>query len=230
LQIQSASRTHIVVITLLSLFPAPQEFGIVGNDEEEEAPESEDDDIRPSTQGQQQQQTAAAGIIVTPATAAAVAAAINGPAATPGLPGAPKFLPAQPGQQFPGQAVAQAPSALVAAATAAAAQVSGVTPAAAQVPASSSLAAAQAAAMRAAALAAAYAQGGGAPTAPAAAPAAAVTAPVRAAGFETEIEINDFPQNARWKVTHKGFQQDITDMTGAAVTTKGIYMAQGEPG
>jgi ATP-dependent RNA helicase DDX46/PRP5 len=80
--------------------------------------------------------------------------------------------------------------------------------------------------MRAAALAAAYAQGGGAPAVPAV-PVAAAAQQQRPAGFESEIEINDFPQNARWKVTHKGFQQDITDMTGAAVTTKGIYVAPG---
>jgi hypothetical protein len=147
-------------------------------------------------------------------------------AAAPGM-AAPKFVPAQPGP-------AQAPSALLAAAAAAAAQISGVpAPALATQPsASSSMAAAQAAAMRAAALAAAYAQGGGAPAAQAAqaATAAASAQQVRQPGFETEIEINDFPQNARWKVTHKGFQQEITDLTGAAVTTKGIYVAAGERG
>jgi hypothetical protein len=46
-------------------------------------------------------------------------------------------------------------------------------------------------------------------------------------GFESELEINDFPQNARWKVTHKGFQAEITELTGAAVTTKGVYIKSG---
>lgn len=147
-----------------------------------------------------------------------------------GLPGAPKFLPAQPGQQFPGQAVPQAASALVAAAAAAAAQVSGASVPTAAVPsATASLANAQAAAMRAAALAAAFAQGGGAPaSAPSSTLPLASQQLSKPTGFESEIEINDFPQNARWKVTHKGFQQEITDLTGAAVTTKGIYVAQGE--
>jgi hypothetical protein len=46
-------------------------------------------------------------------------------------------------------------------------------------------------------------------------------------GFQSELEINDFPQQARWKVTHKGFQGDVTDATGSAVTTKGIYVKSG---
>lgn len=28
-------------------------------------------------------------------------------------------------------------------------------------------------------------------------------------------------------MTHKGFQNDLADMTGAAVTTKGVYVAPG---
>jgi ATP-dependent RNA helicase DDX46/PRP5 len=84
------------------------------------------------------------------------------------------------------------------------------------------------AAMRAAALAAAFSQGGGAPAAAAQAAAAAQQQQQqRNTGFEAEMEINDFPQNARWKVTHKGFQAEITELTGAAVTTKGIYVKSG---
>jgi hypothetical protein len=82
--------------------------------------------------------------------------------------------------------------------------------------------------MRAAALAAAFSQGGGAPAAAAQAAAAAQQQQQqRNTGFEGEMEINDFPQNARWKVTHKGFQAEITELTGAAVTTKGIYVKSG---
>jgi hypothetical protein len=84
--------------------------------------------------------------------------------------------------------------------------------------------------MRAAALAAAFSQGGGTPAAAAQAAAAAAQQQQRNTGFEAEMEINDFPQNARWKVTHKGFQAEITELTGAAVTTKGIYVKSGACG
>lgn len=226
-----------------------QEFGFVVEDEEDKEGKSEDDDdIRPTMIGGQQptataSQPAANGLpavsmpamsitpapAADPATAAMLAAAAAAGAATVQPMPVPKFLPAQPGQQYPGQAVPQASNSLVEAARLAAeraaAAISGQPmPGAASTtaaPANSSLAAAQAAAMRAAALAAAFAQGGGAP---AAAPATALQ---RQPGFESEMEINDFPQNARWKVTHKGFQAEITELTGAAVTTKGLYMARG---
>eukprot|EP00741_Cyanophora_paradoxa_P018341 tig00000204_g17710.t1 len=48
------------------------------------------------------------------------------------------------------------------------------------------------------------------------------------AHYEAEIEINDFPQHARWKVTHKETVRDITEWTGAAVTTKGVYTPEGK--
>ena len=48
-------------------------------------------------------------------------------------------------------------------------------------------------------------------------------------GFQSELEINDFPQQARWKVTHTGFQADVAEETGAGVTTKGIYVKSGGP-
>jgi len=95
--------------------------------------------------------------------------------------------------------------------------------------------------MRAAALAAAFAQTPGGAAAGATAAAAAIgnaglnlanltaAQQQRLSGFEAELEINDFPQQARWKVTHKGFQAEITELTGAAVTTKGIYVKSGEP-
>ena len=41
--------------------------------------------------------------------------------------------------------------------------------------------------------------------------------------FETELEINDFPQHARWKVTHKDSMNQISEWTGAAITTRGQY-------
>mmetsp|Transcript_27558 Transcript_27558/g.38040 ORF Transcript_27558/g.38040 Transcript_27558/m.38040 type:complete len:531 (-) Transcript_27558:118-1710(-) len=43
--------------------------------------------------------------------------------------------------------------------------------------------------------------------------------------FESELEINDFPQQARWKVTHRDSLSQICEFTGAAITTRGQYYA-----
>ncbi|CAI9778568.1 unnamed protein product [Fraxinus pennsylvanica] len=40
-----------------------------------------------------------------------------------------------------------------------------------------------------------------------------------------ELEINDFQQNARWKVTHKETLGPISEWTRAAITTRGQYFA-----
>jgi len=48
------------------------------------------------------------------------------------------------------------------------------------------------------------------------------------AHYQTELEINDLPQEARWKVTHKDSLSLITDRTGAAITTRGTYYAPGK--
>ena len=45
--------------------------------------------------------------------------------------------------------------------------------------------------------------------------------------FFSEVEINDYPQHARWKVTHKGALDAIIDLTDCAVTTKGGYIPPG---
>ncbi|KAL4430956.1 hypothetical protein ABPG75_006212 [Micractinium tetrahymenae] len=45
-------------------------------------------------------------------------------------------------------------------------------------------------------------------------------APQPAKHFETELEINDFPQHARWKITHRETIRDIGEL-GAAVVVKG---------
>ncbi|TPX31518.1 hypothetical protein SmJEL517_g05130 [Synchytrium microbalum] len=47
------------------------------------------------------------------------------------------------------------------------------------------------------------------------------------AAFAMEIEINDFPQKARWKVTNKENISQIVERTGAAITTRGLYFAPG---
>ncbi|KAL8039516.1 hypothetical protein ABFX02_10G041600 [Erythranthe guttata] len=46
--------------------------------------------------------------------------------------------------------------------------------------------------------------------------------------YEAELEINDFPQNARWKVTHKETLGPISDWTGAAITTRGQFYPPGK--
>ncbi|CAB4278822.1 unnamed protein product [Prunus armeniaca] len=46
--------------------------------------------------------------------------------------------------------------------------------------------------------------------------------------YEAELEINDFPQNARWKVTHKETLGPISEWTGAAITTRGQYFPPGK--
>jgi len=47
--------------------------------------------------------------------------------------------------------------------------------------------------------------------------------------FAEELEINDYPQQARWKVTHKDALSAITEFTGAAITTRGSYVPPGRP-
>ncbi|KAJ9704690.1 hypothetical protein PVL29_002976 [Vitis rotundifolia] len=46
--------------------------------------------------------------------------------------------------------------------------------------------------------------------------------------YEAELEINDFPQNARWRVTHKDTLIPISEWTGAAITTRGQYYSTGK--
>ncbi|XWS07759.1 hypothetical protein CRYUN_Cryun41cG0018300 [Craigia yunnanensis] len=45
--------------------------------------------------------------------------------------------------------------------------------------------------------------------------------------YEAELEINEFPQNARWKVTHKETLGPISEWTGAAITTRGQFFPPG---
>ncbi|KAI3827232.1 hypothetical protein L1987_01308 [Smallanthus sonchifolius] len=45
--------------------------------------------------------------------------------------------------------------------------------------------------------------------------------------YEDELEINEFPQNTRWKVTHKETLGTIAEWTGAAITTRGQYIQPG---
>ncbi|CAM0954762.1 unnamed protein product [Alopecurus aequalis] len=45
--------------------------------------------------------------------------------------------------------------------------------------------------------------------------------------YDAELEINDFPQNARWKITHRETLVPIQELTGAAITTRGIFIPHG---
>lgn len=45
--------------------------------------------------------------------------------------------------------------------------------------------------------------------------------------FEAELEINDYPQHARWRVTHANALEDVTDNTGCVATTRGNFYAVG---
>jgi len=52
-----------------------------------------------------------------------------------------------------------------------------------------------------------------------------------AGAFHSTIEINDFPQKARWAVTNRSNVVKILDSTGVSITTKGNYYAPpAEPG
>ncbi|XP_039630396.1 probable ATP-dependent RNA helicase DDX46 [Polypterus senegalus] len=46
--------------------------------------------------------------------------------------------------------------------------------------------------------------------------------------YEEELEINDFPQTARWKVTSKEALQRISEYSEAAITIRGTYFPQGK--
>ncbi|CAN0227241.1 unnamed protein product, partial [Scytosiphon promiscuus] len=42
--------------------------------------------------------------------------------------------------------------------------------------------------------------------------------------FTDKIEINDFPQQARWRITQKSTVNEIVEMTGVAINLKGMYI------
>ncbi|KAL9053456.1 MAG: hypothetical protein Q9162_004759 [Coniocarpon cinnabarinum] len=49
-----------------------------------------------------------------------------------------------------------------------------------------------------------------------------------AGAFHSTLEINDFPQKARWAVTNRTNVAKILEHTGTSITTKGNYYAQGK--
>lgn len=55
-----------------------------------------------------------------------------------------------------------------------------------------------------------------------------LVAPVEPTHFEGQIEINDYPQNVRWKVTHKDALAGVTELTNCSMTVKGVFVAPGK--
>lgn len=49
-----------------------------------------------------------------------------------------------------------------------------------------------------------------------------------AGAFHATLEINDFPQQARWAVTNRGNVAKILEATGTSITTKGTYYPAGK--
>jgi ATP-dependent RNA helicase DDX46/PRP5 len=45
-----------------------------------------------------------------------------------------------------------------------------------------------------------------------------------------EVEINDYPQKARYKVTHRSVLDPVCDFTGAAISVKGVHVLPGRKG
>lgn len=45
--------------------------------------------------------------------------------------------------------------------------------------------------------------------------------------FVEELEINDYPQQARFKATHKDNMRQVIELYGTAITTRGAYFAPG---
>ncbi|PVV01646.1 hypothetical protein BB560_003924 [Smittium megazygosporum] len=54
-------------------------------------------------------------------------------------------------------------------------------------------------------------------------------ADVHSAEFFVEIEINDYPQKARWKVTNRETLSQITETSGTAITVRGVFHQAGKP-
>eukprot|EP00300_Choanocystis_sp_HF-7_P002771 c12105_g1_i1.p2 GENE.c12105_g1_i1~~c12105_g1_i1.p2 ORF type:complete len:198 (+),score=59.05 c12105_g1_i1:44-595(+) len=46
--------------------------------------------------------------------------------------------------------------------------------------------------------------------------------------FLEEVEINDYPQQARWKVTKRGALGELVDRYSVSITTRGVYVGTGK--
>ncbi|KAJ2656492.1 pre-mRNA processing RNA-helicase [Coemansia sp. RSA 1200] len=47
--------------------------------------------------------------------------------------------------------------------------------------------------------------------------------------FGCELDINDYPQTARWKATNRDTLAQVIEQTGVAITTRGIFVPAGKP-
>ncbi|KAJ1812041.1 pre-mRNA processing RNA-helicase, partial [Coemansia sp. RSA 2598] len=69
--------------------------------------------------------------------------------------------------------------------------------------------------------------GSGASASGASASGASSIIPVGAYGCE--LDINDYPQKARWRATNRETLSQIIEQTGAAITTRGVFVPPGKP-
>ncbi|KAJ2083685.1 pre-mRNA processing RNA-helicase [Coemansia sp. RSA 988] len=47
--------------------------------------------------------------------------------------------------------------------------------------------------------------------------------------FGCELDINDYPQKARWRATNRDTLSQIIEQSGAAITTRGVFVPPGKP-
>ncbi|KAJ2900336.1 pre-mRNA processing RNA-helicase, partial [Coemansia aciculifera] len=71
--------------------------------------------------------------------------------------------------------------------------------------------------------------GSGTPTAASSTVAAQGASAVPVGTYGCELDINDYPQKARWRATNHETLLQVIEHTGAAITTRGIYVPPGKP-
>lgn len=62
----------------------------------------------------------------------------------------------------------------------------------------------------------------------AATPTTPTTSIVPVGAFSRELDINDYPQKARWRATNRETLAQIIEQTGAAITTRGLFVPPGK--
>ncbi|KAJ2776207.1 pre-mRNA processing RNA-helicase, partial [Coemansia interrupta] len=62
-----------------------------------------------------------------------------------------------------------------------------------------------------------------------AASSAAASATIPVGLYGCELDINDYPQKARWRATNRETLTQIIEQTGAAITTRGVFVPPGKP-
>ncbi|KAJ2793595.1 pre-mRNA processing RNA-helicase, partial [Coemansia helicoidea] len=53
--------------------------------------------------------------------------------------------------------------------------------------------------------------------------------PIPVGAFGCELDINDYPQKARWRATNRDTLSQIIEQSGAAITTRGVFVPPGKP-